>query len=119
MNKVHIKNYADGIISIINDILVPTLIAVAFLTFLWGIYKYFIKGADSDKEREAGRVFALYGVIGFVILFSVWGIVQIFIGTLGLSAGNAPPSPTINTSNTNSSRVGGSIDYQNYGDDWR
>ena len=97
INTTYIKGYADSITGIINGILVPLLIAVAFIVFLWGIYKYFIKGADNEKERETGRVFTLYGVIGFVIIFSVWGIVQIFMSTLNLKATNAPPSPTINT----------------------
>ncbi|MDP2651681.1 MAG: hypothetical protein Q8O94_00915 [bacterium] len=95
MNTKIIEGYASTIIGVINTVLVPTLISIAFITFLWGIYKYFIKGASNEAEKGEGRVFALYGIIGFVILFSVWGIVQIFMGTLNLRATNSPPPPTI------------------------
>ena len=94
INTTYIQGYATSIITIINGILVPTLISIAFIVFLWGIYKYFIQGADNEKDRESGRTFALYGIIGFVILFSLWGIVQIFMGTLGLTATNVPSMPT-------------------------
>lgn len=90
-----VQGYADSIISLINGILVPVLMSVAFIVFLYGVYKYFMQGADSETERETGRTFALYGIIGFVILFTVWGIVNIFMSTLNLRAINAQPPPTI------------------------
>lgn len=101
INPTIIKSYADGITGIINTILVPLLISVAFAFFLWGIYKYFIKGATSETEKGEGRQFALWGIIGFVILFSVWGIVQIFMGTLGLDdSTKAPKMPIIGGSSS-------------------
>ena len=106
INTTYIQGYASSIVGLINGILVPVLISIAFIVFLWGVYKYFIKGASSETERATGKVFTLYGIIGFVILFSVWGIVQIFMGTLNLSATNVPSFPTIggnsgSLSNTN------------------
>jgi len=102
-----IEGYANSITGLINDILVPALIAVAFLVFLWGIYKYFIQGADNEEARTTGKVFTLYGLIGFVVLFSVWGIVQIFMGTLNIGAANAPAPPTIGGSSGGSSNASG------------
>lgn len=95
INTTIIKGYSDSIIGIINTILVPVLIAIAFITFLWGVYKYFILGADNETQRETGRQFTLWGIIGFVIILSLWGIVNLFMGTLGLSVGTAPKFPTI------------------------
>ena len=100
INVNAIKPYSNGIIGIINGILVPVLIAVAFIVFLYGIYKYFIAGASNESEQGEGRKFALWGIIGFVIIISVWGIVNIVMGTLGLSAGTAPPAPTFNPAGT-------------------
>ncbi|OGG93967.1 hypothetical protein A2609_02385 [Candidatus Kaiserbacteria bacterium RIFOXYD1_FULL_47_14] len=91
----YIEGYYTSISDIINSYLVPLLIALAFATFLWGIYKYFIRDADNETEREKGKTFALYGIIGLVIIFSIWGIVSIFTSTLGLGAANAPTPPTI------------------------
>lgn len=95
IDVLYIKGYTDSISTIINLYLVPALIAVAFIVFIFGVYKYFIQGAASDTEREKGRTFTLYGIIGLVIIFSVWGIVSIFMSTLNLPDQNAPNPPTI------------------------
>ncbi len=90
--------YKDLITSFINEILVPILIAVSFIVFLYGVYKYFILGAASDEDRKSGRQFVLWGVIGFVIIGSLWGLVNIVKGTLIPATGvsnNAPPAPRI------------------------
>lgn len=106
IDVTYIQGYANSITGIINGILVPVLISIAFIVFLWGIYKYFIKGASNESEKGEGRMFALYGIIGFVILFSVWGIVQILMGTLNLSGStNAPKPPTFDTSGQTSSQT--------------
>lgn len=91
--------YGFGIINVINGVLVPTFLAIAFIVFLWGVYKYFILGAADEKSRTDGRQFVLWGIIGFVVVFSVWGLIAIVRNTLGLSgSSNNPPPPTFNTS---------------------
>lgn len=96
INIQAIKTYSDGISSLINTVFVPLLFAIAFLTFIYGVYKYFILGADSDTERAAGRQFVLWGVIGFVVILSVWGLVTVVLSTFGITAGGGPPSyPTL------------------------
>ena len=64
--------------------------AVAFITFLWGVYKYFIQGADSPEERSTGQQFVLWGVIGFAVIISVWGLVAIVLATLNIPVGVSP-----------------------------
>ena len=103
INTQYIQGYANSIVGVINGILVPVLIAIAFLVFLWGIYNRFIKGANDPKAFEIGRTLTLYGVIGFVIIFSVWSIVWIFMATLGLSTDTSPTPPTIGNSSFNAS----------------
>lgn len=92
INVSYLQYYSDSIIGIINNLIVPVLMAVAFLYFLLGVYKYFIQGADSDSDRATGRQFVLWGVIGFVVIFSVWGLVSIVGGTFNLAPGGAPPA---------------------------
>lgn len=95
INVGAITPYSNGIMYVINVILVPILMAIAFIVFLWGVYKYFIYEAENESEKAEGRKFAMWGVIGFVIILSLWGIVNLLMGTLGLSVGSAPPFPTI------------------------
>lgn len=104
MSQVHLEDYRDLIVLAINSVFVPVLIALAFIVFLWGVYKYFILGAADEKNRAEGRTFVLYSVIGFVLIFSLWGVVNIVMGTLNLSAGtNSPTPPTIRIQPTSSS----------------
>lgn len=94
INQKPLQGYANSIIDIINNALVPLLIAVAFIVFLFGVYKYFIAGAEKDTEREEGRKFVLYGIIGFVIILSVWGLVAIVKNTFNLTTSSNPTPPT-------------------------
>lgn len=91
--------YSQSIISIIFYLFLPALISIAFITFLWGVFKYFILGADDETARATGRQFVLWGLIGLAIIMSVWGLVWIVGLTLGLGfyggGGLAPPAPTI------------------------
>ncbi len=91
-----LQKYGGDILYIINVLLVPALIAIAFITFLWGVYKYFILGAASDTERQTGRQFVLWGIIGFVVILSLWGLVAIVNATFWLvPGGGAPPYPKL------------------------
>lgn len=96
VNLTIAQGYSTGIINLINGILVPVLMAIAFIVFLWGVFKYFILGATEEKSRTDGRQFVLWGIIGFVVILSIWGLVGIVSGTLGLQLGGAAPkTPTI------------------------
>ena len=78
---------STGIIGAINTVVVPVIFALAFLVFIYGIVKYFFinNGGDEGKIAE-GRQFAMWGILGMVLLFSVWGFVNLLLSTLG----NAP-----------------------------
>ncbi len=93
INTQVIAPYKTGILYLINGVFVPILFAVAFLMFIYGVYKYFILGATEEKSREDGRQFVLWGVVGFAVILSVWGLVAVVLNTFGLSAGGVAPLP--------------------------
>ena len=96
INTYYLQNYSTSIINIINGIVAPVMLAVAFVFFLYGVYKYFFLGATNESERANGRQFVLWSIIGFVVIFSIWGLVGLVGSTLGLSSGGyAPPYPTL------------------------
>lgn len=96
INMGIVTGYSSSIINIINNVFVPVLFAVAFLTFLWGVYKYFILGATKEESRKEGRDFVFWGIIGFVVILSMWGLVAVVGSTFGLSAGGTAPNyPTL------------------------
>jgi hypothetical protein len=96
VNLAAIKPYSQGIIDLINKVFVPVLFAVAFLYFIWGVYKYFILGAEKDADRASGRQFILWSIIGFAVILSVWGLVNVVIATFNLNSAGTPPAyPTL------------------------
>ena len=80
------------IIDTINNIFVPVLFAIAFIVFLYGAFETFIMGATNDVAKEKGKGLMLWGLIGFFVMISVWGLVNILTGTI--TFGNpSPPTP--------------------------
>ena len=63
--------------------LVALVFALALLYFLYGVYE-FIRGASDPKARETGGQHILWGFIGLVIMFSVYGILKVLTNTLGV-----------------------------------
>ncbi len=91
INLKVIEPYSTGIINLINGKLVPVLMAIALIVFLWGLYKYFIYHGENELEKADGRKYAMWGLIGFVIILSFWGLVNIIGATLGLTFGGSAP----------------------------
>lgn len=77
---------STGLIGLLNTVVVPVIFALAFLVFVWGVAKYFLFSVGDEKARSDGRQFILWGIIGMVVLFSVWGFVNLLLSTLGLSS---------------------------------
>lgn len=74
----------DNIVVIVNHYIIPTMFALAFLFFLAGVARYLIIGqAQGDEEsKEKGKHLALAGIIGFVVLFGIWGIINLLLQLL-------------------------------------
>lgn len=92
-----IRNISDAggfIISTINGVLVPVLFAIAFIVFLWGAFKTFIIGANSEEVKEEGKNLMLWGLIGFFVMVSVWGLVNILTSSVNFGDGTQPSTPS-------------------------
>lgn len=96
-----INTFVGKISSFINGTLIPLLFGLALLVFLWGMFKYFILGGGEDESREEGRKLMMWAIIGFVVMVSVFGIVNMIASGLGFSGSdtiqNIPDVPTSNT----------------------
>ena len=78
-----LSNQVTYIITFINKTLVPFLLTLAFLFFIYGVFKYFILGGDNDEKRNEGKQAVLWAVIAFVVVASIWGIVKLLTDGLG------------------------------------
>ncbi len=84
---------ANNILYIINAVLVPVLFALAFLVFLYGIVKAYIFSEGDPERVKEGHKLILWGIIGFVVMISLWGLVNVVANTFGLAGYAAPPLP--------------------------
>lgn len=88
-------SYLNEVVFIVNGILVPVAMAIAFVVFLWGVFDaYILNGGNPDKRAE-GNKHILWGLIGFFVLLCLWGLVALVGNTLGLSAGVPTPPPPL------------------------
>lgn len=87
--------YITDITVWINTYIVPAIIALAFLVFIWGVFKFFILGANDEDSRASGRDLMLWGIIGFVVIITIVGIVNLFAGATGLEGEQDINTPTL------------------------
>lgn len=80
----HLISTAGGII----QALIPIVIGLGVLVFLWGVLKYVLNSSDAGKAE--GRTFMLWGIIALFVMVSVWGLVNILRDSLNLN----PATPT-------------------------
>lgn len=78
----NISDVGSFIINTINNIIVPVIFAIAFIVFVWGAMETFIFGSQSEEVKEKGKNLMLWGLIGFFVMVSVWGLVNILTGTV-------------------------------------
>ena len=85
---------ASTILYLINSVAVPLLFAIAFIVFLYGVAKaYIFSHGDTEAVAEGHRL-VLWGLIGFAVMISLWGLVNVVSNTFGLSGYAAPAIPT-------------------------
>jgi len=77
----------SGVVGLLGNFIVPVIFSLAFLVFVWGILNGFLLHPGDETKQKEGKAFALWGLLGLVVLFSVWGLVNILLSTLGI----APP----------------------------
>ena len=74
-------NILDNINKFIISPLIYLLIGVAIVVFLWGAVE-FIASADNPAKRTEGQQHLLWGIVGLVIIFGVYGILGVVKNTL-------------------------------------
>lgn len=104
--------FATNVLSFLNRTIVPFILALAFLIFIWNIARYFIIGGAQEESRRKARRIALWGIIAFVFILSIWGIVNMLVSGLGfqykpplnadyIDGGTGNPGGNQNTTCTN------------------
>jgi hypothetical protein len=74
----------NGILAIITDILVPVLMAMCLVAFMWGVINYFLIHGSEEKSRAEGRQFMIWSVLALALMFSLWTVIKFLLSTLGI-----------------------------------
>ncbi len=86
------------VLQFIDSIVIPFILGIGFLVFVWGMFQYFIRGGANDEAKESGKSLIMYAIAGYVVILAFWGIVNIISSGIGLEGGTieAPTSNLIN-----------------------
>ena len=80
-----VSDFVTDISTFISKILIPFIFSLALIVFLYGVFNYFILGGGDESKREEGRKLMLWAIIAFVVMISIFGIVNLIAGGLGFS----------------------------------
>ncbi|HBB49759.1 TPA: hypothetical protein DEQ22_02940 [Candidatus Nomurabacteria bacterium] len=89
--------YLNGLSSILCRIaellnyVLPVLIVLGVVYLVWGVVRYMI--GDSEEAKKKGKDGIIFGIIGLVVIVSLWGLVYIVVNTFNLRRDNFAPTP--------------------------
>lgn len=66
---------------LLNSVL-PVLVALGVVYFVWGVVRYVI--GDSEEAKKKGRDNIIFGVIGLAVIIGLWGLVYIVVDTFNI-----------------------------------
>lgn len=90
--QTNIQNILCKFGDILNAIL-PILIALGVVYFVWGVITYVI--ADDAEAKKSGRDRIIFGIIGLAVIIGVWGLVKILTNTFGLNGTQTITVPSV------------------------
>lgn len=73
-----------NILEFTNAVLIPFIIGIGFLAFVWGMFQYFIAGGASDESKEKGKKLMINATIGFVVIIIFFGVINLLTSSTGL-----------------------------------
>ncbi len=87
----------NNILSFIRGYVIPFILAIGFLMFVWGMFNYFIRGGANEEAKESGRSLIMYAIAGYVVILAFWGIVNILSSGIGLNEEGLETIPQLRT----------------------
>lgn len=72
-------------IASIVQALVPFLITIAIIYFIWGVIEYVISKDDGIKDKGRNRMIS--GIVGLFVILAVFGLVRVISNTFDIDGG--------------------------------
>ena len=71
---------------ILSKSVIPLIVTLALVAFMYGVVQYLINAEDENKRKE-GRKFMLWGIISLFVMLGIIGILQVLGNTFDLGFG--------------------------------
>lgn len=99
------RNLKDliGEIFVYLDYAIYLIIGLATVVFVWNVYQYFFTEKGGEDRKKAGE-YVLWSVVGFCLILSFWGLVNLLGNTLDLDS-TRPRVPYLQNSASGGSGV--------------
>ena len=88
-DDMDLQTFLTNILKFIDGTIVPFLLAIAFLVFIWNATRFFIFAGGDEKEHEKAKSLALWSISAFVVIVSLWGIVNLLVTGFGLGGSDS------------------------------
>ncbi len=82
---MNIQEFLTNILLFLNVRILPAMIAIAGFFFLVNAVRYFIIGGANEESQEKARTLATWGIAAFVLIVSLWGIVNLVVAGFGFT----------------------------------
>ena len=77
----HITDTAFAIVDLVQDYLIPIMFLLAILFFFYNIALFMMPGGSRQLENKK---FLIWSIIAIFVLVSIWGILTLLRGVLGI-----------------------------------
>lgn len=77
----------------ILNIVIPILITLAVVYFIWGVIQYTVSSDEEAKKNARSKI--IMGLIGLFVIVAFWGIINLIMNTFDVGNDAAPEVPCI------------------------
>jgi len=75
--------------------LIPIVIAIGLLFFIWGLVQFILASGD-EAAKDVGKRRMIWGVMALFVIVAVWGIVGLLGEISGVELGGTVDTPDVN-----------------------
>ena len=85
----------ENILAFAENVLIPFILGIGFLAFVWGMFQFFIVGGANDDAKEKGKSLMIYATLGFLLIVVFWGVVNLLSASTGLEGEKLDDRPKL------------------------
>ena len=78
-----LNEFLGKIVTEIVNPIILLLAGAAFVLFIWGVFDFVAHAGDETKRTEGKRAI-MWGLVGLVIIFGAYGIINLVLGTFSI-----------------------------------